>query len=159
MPPVLTIETDPPGATIRVDGQEAGLSPLTLDTLELGEHSVSATLEGRITAERQVKLENPGERAMVVLALAPEPVAPPPPPPPDPPRQTKKVLTGKLTLDTTPWTRVFLRGRKLGDTPLIGVALPAGKHQLKLINEEKKISTIIEVDIRSGQTTSKKLRL
>jgi serine/threonine-protein kinase len=106
-----------------------------------------------------VKLENPGERAMVVLALAPEPVAPPPKPPPEPPRQTKKVPTGKLTLDTTPWTRVFLRGRKLGDTPLIGVTLPAGKHQLKLINEEKQISTIIEVDIRSGQTTSKKLRL
>ena len=158
-PPVLTIETDPPGAMIMVNGKEAGLSPLTLDTLELGEHSVSATLEGRIPAERQVKLENPGERAMVVLALAPEPVAPPPKPPPAPPRQTRRVSMGKLTLDTSPWTRVFLRGRKLGDTPLIGVALPAGKHQLKLVNEEKKISTIIEVDIRSGQTTSKKLRL
>ncbi len=161
-PPVLTIETDPPGALIMVDGKEAGLSPLTLDTLELGEHSVSATLEGRKPAERQVKLDNPGERAMVVLALAPEQVAPPPEPKPTPdtpPRQTKKVAMGKLTLDTTPWTRVFLRGRKLGDTPLIGVALPAGRHQLKLVNEEKNISTIIEVDIRSGQTTSKKLRL
>jgi serine/threonine-protein kinase len=161
-PPVLTIETDPPGAMITVDGKEAGLSPLTIDTLELGEHSVAATLEGRKSAERQVKLENPGERAMVVLALAPEQVAlPPEPKPPSdtPPRQTKKVAMGKLTLDTTPWTRVFLRGRKLGDTPLIGVALPVGRHQLKLVNEEKNISTIIEVDIRSGQTTSKKLRL
>lgn len=159
-PPVLTIETDPPGALITVDGKEAGLSPLTIDTLELGEHSVAATLDGRKPAERQVKLENPGERAMVVLALAPEP--PPLPPKPDPPRQTKKPpppAPGKLTLDTTPWTRVFLRGKKLGDTPLIGVSLPPGKHQLKLVNEEKNISTIIEVEIRSGQTTAKKLRL
>jgi serine/threonine-protein kinase len=161
-PPVLTIETDPPGAMILVDGKEAGLSPLTLDTLELGEHSVAATLEGRKPAERQVKLENPGERAMVVLALAPEPVVPPPAPPPQPdpsPRPPKKVAMGRLTLDTNPWTRVFLRGRKLGDTPLIGVSLPVGRHQLKLVNEEKNISTIIEVEIRSGQITAKKLRL
>jgi serine/threonine-protein kinase len=156
-PPVLTIETDPPGAMIMVDGQEAGLSPLTLESIELGEHTVAASLQGRKPAERQVKLEKPGERAMVVLALAPEP--PPTPPKTDPPRSKKMPQPGKLTLDTTPWTRVFLKGKKLGDTPLIGVSLPAGKHQLKLVNEEKNISTIIEVDIRSGQTTAKKLRL
>jgi serine/threonine-protein kinase len=156
-PPVLTIETDPPGAMIMVDGKEAGRSPLTFEAIELGEHTVAATLQGRKPAERQVKLENPGERAMVLLALAPEP---PPPPPRDPPRSSRRTpQPGKLTLDTTPWTRVFLRGKKLGDTPLIGVTLPAGKHQLKLLNEEKNISTIIEVDIRSGKTTAKKLRL
>jgi serine/threonine-protein kinase len=164
-PPILTIETDPPGALIKVDGKEAGRSPLTLDTLSVGEHSVAASLEGRLPAERQVKLVNPGERSMVLLALAAEPVAPPPPStenpaPVDPPsRPSKKVAMGKLTLDTTPWTRVFLRKQRLGDTPLIDVPLPAGRHQLKLINEEKNISTIIEVEIRSGQTTAKKLRL
>ncbi|HYH98705.1 serine/threonine-protein kinase [Hyalangium sp.] len=173
-PPVLTIETDPPGALIRVDGKEAGRSPLTLHSLPLGEHSVSATLEGRKSAERQVKLDNPGERAMVVLALAPEPVLPPTPDPqpkppepkppePKPPEPTtrppKRPALGKLTLDTTPWTRVFLRKQRLGDTPLIDHALPAGRHQLRLINEEKNISTVIEVEIRAGQTTTKKLRL
>ena len=35
----------------------------------------------------------------------------------------------------------------------------AGKYQLKLVNEEKSISTVIEVEIRAGQTTAKKLRL
>jgi serine/threonine-protein kinase len=69
------------------------------------------------------------------------------------------VATGKLTLDTTPWTRVFLRKQQLGDTPLIEYSLPAGRHQLKLVNEEKNISTVIEVEIRAGQTTAKKLRL
>jgi serine/threonine-protein kinase len=152
-PPVLTIETDPPGAQISVNGELAGSSPLVLDTLTLGEHTVVATLEGRKEASRQVNLAHPGERAMVVLQLAPEP-KPRPTSAPEQPR-----ARGKLTLDTTPWTRVFLRGRKLGDTPLIDVTLPAGRHQLKLVNEEKKISTVIEVDIRPGQTTSKKLRL
>jgi serine/threonine protein kinase len=172
-PPVLTIETEPPGARIAVDGQEAGVSPLTLETLALGDHSVTATLEGRTPAQRQVKLSHPGERAMVVLALSAPPAAPPPPPtvePADPApvraephaatvaRAPKRAM-GRLTLDTTPWTDVYLRGRKLGDTPLIEVPLPAGRHQLKLVNEGKNISTVIEVEIRAGQVTGKKLRL
>jgi eukaryotic-like serine/threonine-protein kinase len=168
-PPVLTVETEPPGAQVLVNGKEVGVSPLTLDTLELGEHTVQAVLEGRQQAARQVKLEHPGERAMVVLVLAPEPPPTPPPAPPVDPatdpdtvRPTKKVVvpaTGKLTLDTTPWTRVFLKGKSLGDTPLVNVTVPAGRHQLKLLNEEKNISAVIEVEVRAGQTTSKRLRL
>jgi serine/threonine-protein kinase len=157
---VLTVETEPPGAQVLVDGKDAGRSPVTLEALEPGEHTVVATMEGRKKAERQVKLAHPGERAMVVLALLPEP------PPVDTPATDKPaapakpaVAMGKLTLDTTPWTRVFLRGRQLGDTPLINVSLPAGRHQLKLVNEEKKINALIEVDVRAGQVTAKRLRL
>ncbi|MBN1210786.1 MAG: serine/threonine protein kinase [Myxococcaceae bacterium] len=156
-PPVLTVETDPPGAQIWVNGQDVGRSPLVLDTLTLGEHTVAATLEGRKEATRQVNLAYPGERTTVVLMLAPEPPKlPDKPPKPEPRISIKK---GRLTLDTTPWTRVFWRGKKLGDTPLIDHVLPVGRHQLKLVNEEKNISTVIEVDIRVGLTTSKKLRL
>ncbi|WP_224245762.1 protein kinase domain-containing protein [Hyalangium gracile] len=167
-PPVLTIETDPPGAALRVNGKDVGRSPVTLDTLALGEHTVTATLEGRKSAERQVKLAHPGERAMVVLALVPEAPAPETTPPEAPAgdaqgagasKTAKKAAMGRLTLNTTPWTRVFLRGRQLGDTPLINHPLPAGRHQLKLVNEEKNISTVIEVEIWAGQVTSKKLRL
>ncbi|EAU67284.1 serine/threonine protein kinase [Stigmatella aurantiaca] len=164
-PPVLTIETDPPGARLMVDGKDVGRAPLRLDTLPLGEHKVAASLEGRVTTERQVKLAHPGERAMVVLSLAAVPVPPAAEPtapqkeePAAPPRASKRA-PGRLTLDTTPWTHVFLRGRKLGDTPLIDQSLPVGRHQLKLVNESKNISTVIEVEIRSGQSTVKKLRL
>ncbi|MET0401582.1 MAG: PEGA domain-containing protein, partial [Cystobacter sp.] len=179
-PPVLTIETEPAGARISVDGQEVGVSPLTLDTLPLGEHLVTATREDRLPAQRQVKLSHPGERAMVVLALAAPPVEPPAPAAAAEPRGTapsaSKVVQapepqastvgrasrramGRLTLDTTPWTYVYLRGRKLGDTPLIDVPIPAGRHQLKLVNEGKNISTVVEVEVRAGQSTTKKLRL
>jgi eukaryotic-like serine/threonine-protein kinase len=164
-PPVLTIETDPPGARLVVDGKEAGRSPLQLDTLALGEHTVEASLEGRLPAQRRVKLGHPGERTMVVLSLAAEP--PPPVAEPVPAEKEEapavskapKRASGRLTLDTTPWTHVYLRGRKLGDTPLIDQALPAGRHQLKLVNESKNISTVVEVEIRAGQSTVKKLRL
>ncbi|WNG41841.1 protein kinase [Archangium minus] len=172
-PPVLTIETAPPGARISVDGQEVGVSPLTLETLAPGEHLVKALLEGREPVERPVKLSQPGERTVVILELA----APPQPLPPEAlvaeapvpesaeplsaaevARVTKRAR-GRLSLDTTPRTYVYLRGRKLGATPLIEVPLPVGRHQLKLVNEDKDISTVIEVEIRAGKTTGKKLRL
>ncbi|WNG16496.1 serine/threonine-protein kinase [Cystobacter fuscus] len=182
-PPVLTIETDPPGARLTVDGQDVGVSPLSLETLALGEHRVVASLEGRAPEERTVKLSHPGERTLVMLDLSPSLQAPPPAsavvPEPSAPEATRaeapsrtsaepnaaavaratKRAMGRLTLDTKPWTYVYLRGRKLGDTPLIEVPLPAGRHQLKLVNEGKNLSTVIEVEIRAGQTTSKKLQL
>jgi serine/threonine-protein kinase len=64
---------------------------------------------------------------------------------------------GKLTLNTTPWTRVSLGKTVLGDTPLIEVPVPAGKQVLKLVNEAEGVSQTIEVQIKPGQTTVKKL--
>jgi serine/threonine-protein kinase len=180
-PPVLTIETDPPGARLTVDGQAVGVSPLSLETLALGEHRVMASLEGRESEERTVKLSHPGERTLVMLELSAPGQATPSasvviPEPPSAPMaaapsrassepqaasvaRTARRAMGRLTLDPKPWTYVYLRGRKLGDTPLIEVPLPAGRHQLKLVNEGKNISTVIEVEIRAGQTTGKKLQL
>ncbi len=54
---------------------------------------------------------------------------------------------------------MYLGSRKLGDTPLIDVPLPAGTHVLRLVNAEKGVSSSIEVEIRPGQTTVKKLSL
>jgi serine/threonine protein kinase len=87
--------------------------------------------------------------------------APPPAPPtPAPPAPAKKaVVRGKLTLDTSPWSEVFLNGKKLGDTPLINVALPAGRYTLKLVNDSRNIHSAIEVVVEPGKTTIKKLSL
>jgi serine/threonine-protein kinase len=67
------------------------------------------------------------------------------------------VARGKLTLDTSPWTRVYLGKTLLGDTPLIEVAVPAGRHTLRLENEGEHVSSVVEVVIKPGQTTVKKL--
>jgi serine/threonine-protein kinase len=69
----------------------------------------------------------------------------------------KAVASGRLTLDTEPWTQVFLGKRKLGDTPLIELALPAGTHRLHLVNAEDHVDTVVEVVIKPNATTVKKL--
>ena len=67
--------------------------------------------------------------------------------------------TGRLTLDTVPWAEVFLGGRSLGTTPLLGVELPVGTHVLTLRNPEQGIETQYRVRISSGETTSRRLGL
>ena len=93
-----------------------------------------------------------------------EPVVEPKPPEPKPvevkaPEPKAKVAKGKLTLDTTPWSEVFLKGKKLGDTPLVNFPLPPGLHVLTLVNEQKSLKSVIEVEISPGKTTVKKLKL
>jgi len=65
----LTIDTDPPGATVQVDGAELGTTPL-LTPLRLapGTHAVSATRAGHQSAMRAVTLAE-GEGQRIVLSL------------------------------------------------------------------------------------------
>ncbi len=51
---------------------------------------------------------------------------------------------------TTPWSEVYLDGRRLGSTPLIEVELPAGDYVLELRNPEEAIRTLHPVRIVEG---------
>jgi|CXWL01.1.fsa_nt_gi serine/threonine-protein kinase len=66
---------------------------------------------------------------------------------------------GKLSLDTEPWTQVYLGKKFLGDTPLVEKKLPVGKHTLKLVNESEGIDSQIEVIIKGDEVTTKSLKL
>jgi serine/threonine-protein kinase len=159
----LRIETDPDVARIEIDRKVVGSSPLDVSGVAVGHHSIVASAGGHQPAVKEIDLAE-GEKATVMLALKPLEAAP------DagasaqsqtPGNGTKAPAArmGKLTLSTTPWTKVTLNGRVLGDTPLVEVPLPAGKHVLKLTNDDKGISRSVEVEIKPGQTTAKKLSL
>lgn len=72
-------------------------------------------------------------------------------------RPVARSAAGRLTLQTEPWSRVFLGKRSLGETPLVEITMPVGTHRLRLINEEDHIDTSIEVEIREGALTVQKL--
>jgi serine/threonine-protein kinase len=159
MPSIIVIETDPPGAEVSLDGRPRGASPVTLSETRAGEHFVEASLAGRQTVKKTVSVKAEGEQFMMVLSL---PVAG------APAGEVKAVVDvkrpdapqkGKLSLKTEPWTHVTLNGKALGDTPLIEFPMPAGRHVLKLTNEQEKVDTNIEVEVRPGQVTKKVLRL
>ncbi len=66
---------------------------------------------------------------------------------------------GLLSLQTSPWSIVRFGKKNLGETPLVGVPFPVGRHRLVLTNDERKLRTTIEVEIKAGQTTTLKLKL
>ena len=66
---------------------------------------------------------------------------------------------GYLTLSTTPWTQVFEGSRRLGDTPLVRIALAPGRHTLTLRNPERGIQERIVVDVVAGETVTRRLGL
>lgn len=67
--------------------------------------------------------------------------------------------TGFLTLDTAPWTNVYLNGKKLGETPINRLKVPAGKIKLVLKNSAEGIEQEYWVTIRPGELTRKRLGL
>lgn len=64
--------------------------------------------------------------------------------PPQPP--------GKLYLHTSPWSKVRIGGRSLGTTPIAGVSLPAGSHQLRLVDADGRTHSR-RIRIRPGEPT------
>ena len=68
----LFITTDPAGAAIAIDGEPAGISPLTLDSVAAGNHTVSAQLDGYAMAGREVSVSTGGNAS---VSLAPSPPA------------------------------------------------------------------------------------
>lgn len=69
------------------------------------------------------------------------------------PARPTKARPGTLTIDTRPWTEVYFAGRKLGLTPMAGVKLPSGRHEIELRNPGLGIVRRIQVTIRPGRVT------
>jgi serine/threonine-protein kinase len=175
----LRVSSSRTGTDVFLDGRKVGVTPLTLESVAQGEHTVWLDNAGRTSAPRSVTLERGQMLAVELIEAPPEPpppaavavapsAAPPPDPQPAPPANAapvrrseaaKAAPKGQLTLDTTPWTTVYLGGHLLGHTPLVESALPAGHHELKLVNEEKGLKRVIDVQINPGRTTVLRLSL
>jgi hypothetical protein len=54
---------------------------------------------------------------------------------------------------------VYLGGKRLGETPLVNVALPTGQVELLLVNEERGTRQPYFLQAEPGQRYKKKLKL
>jgi hypothetical protein len=64
----LAVETDPPGATVSVNGRDVGAAPVALRGLPVGTLRIAARLEGREQAETSVAIAD-GEETSASLTL------------------------------------------------------------------------------------------
>jgi hypothetical protein len=61
---------------------------------------------------------------------------------------------GYLLFDTSPPTRVYIKGEYVGKTPIENMALEPGVYKLEIFNEAEGISKTYRVRIRKGRVTS-----
>jgi serine/threonine-protein kinase len=131
-PAGLRVETEPPAATVWVDGQEVGASPLTIEGLVSGNHAVKVSRPG--FAPAQVNLELTVGQAHAPLRFVLQPVS------------------STLTLQSQPAdAAVRVDGKAVGPAPLQALLLDPGPHDVRVERKGFKPWTR-RVETRAGET-------
>jgi hypothetical protein len=123
----LDVASQPSGATVRIDNQERGVTPLILTDLAAGPHLIQITKANCRDAFDTVALE-PGVVRTASFTLEP--------------------LTGILLIASVPTgSEVAYKGVSLGTTPLLVTTLESGTHRLSVSSpgyQTKEIDVILE---------------
>ena len=139
----LEIGSDPPGASVTVDGRARGVTPLALADVPAGRHTVVIT-RGASVVNRSVDLAA-GATSVVFLGVA---AAPPTaiarPGTPDTP-------TGWVSFDAPINLSVFERGRQRG-TSASRLSLFPGVHELELVSDAHEFRQTVFVTVASGRS-------
>ena len=65
------------------------------------------------------------------------------------------VGTGKLRINSRPWSQVYVDGRLIGNTPRTDLVLSAGVHTVTLISPDFGYKRVLAVPIKRGETVTK----
>jgi hypothetical protein len=125
----LKVTTSPTGAEILVDGKPRGTSPLTIDDLPVGSHTVVARGESG-TVRTQVTIT---EEDVAEVDLG--------------------IFSGWLTVFAPVEVRVFDAGKLLGTSIDGKMLISAGTHQLELVNKALGYRDSRTVEIEPGRNT------
>jgi hypothetical protein len=158
----LRLNSDPPGASILVDGKRfPHFTPTSIDGDIGSTLRLTFTMDGFKTQEAEVYVAE-GEHPFNVKL---QPAAPAPAPTPAPPEPAKKehhehhaaaapkepVGEATLSVLVRPWAIVFVDHQRLKQTPVQGYKIPSGKHVIELVNEGKNRREKIEVSLKPGE--------
>jgi hypothetical protein len=132
----LLVQTEPSGQIVAIDGVDRGSSPLTIDALAAGDHSV-VVRSARGTLRRSVSV-----KAGQTVSLLVAPVAPATPAP------------GWLSVQSGSRLELRENGKLLGTTETEQIMLTAGTHDIELINEAIGYRSRREIEIVPNQTTT-----
>ncbi len=154
----LRVNTNPPGASILVDGKRfPRFTPATIEGDIGSTLKLTFNMEGFQTQESEVYVGE-GEHTFNVALKAVAAPTPAPTPEPEPPKKehhaakAAKEPVGEATISVLvrPWAIVFVDKQRLKQTPVQGYKLPSGKHVVELVNESKGRREKIEVSLKPG---------
>jgi hypothetical protein len=123
----LEVTSDPAGARVLIDGKDAGVTPLKLDGLKLGEHNVtvengsgSVTSPVHITENETAKLDVP-------------------------------IFSGWLAVFAPVELQILEKGRLLGTTADSRIMVRPGVHRIELKNEAFNYRALETVEVKPGE--------
>ena len=115
----LQVRTDPAGARISIDGTPLGKTPMTIVEIAPGEHTV--TVESDVASITQKVMIEAGVPASLVVPMGTQPGA---------------VASGWVSVSAPVVMDLRENGRLLGNSGIDRIMLPAGKHEIELVNEQ-----------------------
>ena len=120
----LLVRTDPPGATVTLDGVGRGQTPLSLRDVSFGTYRLEVSRPGFGTVEREVTVNEQETVVPVGVRLVPAGGSSA--------AADGAAQTGSLAVQSRPpGARVTIDGTSAGVTPLV-IALPAGRYQVRI---------------------------
>jgi hypothetical protein len=136
------VRSTPAGATVFVDDERRGLTPLALQEVELGTRRVRIQRDGFTAEERQVTLTQSRPSRSVDVRLT-RVAAPPKRSTPAP----ASASTGSLVIESRPTgASIVLNGRRVGVTPMTIETLEPGTYTVQLqLPTYRPISTTVRV--------------
>jgi serine/threonine-protein kinase len=115
----LQVDSQPPGATITLNGELRGTTPLALDSLVLGAYEVKADLKGYESKKQDVVLTAEAPTSQVALTLSR--LAP---------------INGIADVVSTPFgAAVSVDGTRIGQTPVTDHRLRPGSHRVEITKD------------------------
>ncbi|MCS6800134.1 MAG: PEGA domain-containing protein [Myxococcota bacterium] len=159
---LLRIVTEPADARVQIDGRwhEQG-SPyelrlparsyrLVVAKTNYESHERLVELRGGRIEELRIELERERERDRPRPPESGQTGETPQPVPSGP---------GRLTFDARPWCNVSVDGRAVGQTPIVNLELPSGRHRITCANPELGVTRTLTVEVQPGQTTRQRIDL
>jgi serine/threonine protein kinase len=132
----LSIRTDPPGATVTVDGQRRGVSPIVIDGLAPGTHSVG--LQNSLSSvTEQVAIQAGATASLVVPLSAPQGVP----------------VSGWVAVNSPLEMQLFEDGRLVGSSRSDRIMMSVGEHNLQVVNEGLGFRVNRTVQVGPGKVT------
>jgi hypothetical protein len=132
----LSVKTDPPGATVTIDGQRRGVTPLMIDGLTPGTHTVG--LQNTLSSvTEQVTIEAGTTAALVVPLSAPQGIP----------------VSGWVSLTTPVEMQLFEDGRLVGSSRSDRIMMSVGDHTLQIANEALGYRATRTVQVSPGKVT------
>jgi hypothetical protein len=130
----MEVRTEPAGAQVTVDDVPRGTSPLVVDRLTAGEHVVAVA--GPAGSVKQHVTITPGTTAAVVVPLAPEAPA-----------------SGWVSIKAPVEVQLYENKRLLGTSESDRIMVPAGRHEIEIVNDTLGYRATRTVQVAPGKVT------